>query len=224
MLAGTAQERFFLPNQSLRLLAQTGLYYGDRSLLAVEDQQQEPLARTGRVSGQHPHSRYRGAATVFCRIALRSSISRQGQEHSCQGVFRGNGEGDFLGSKRQGESEQTAQERSSRARAAGLCRIEVHGGRRGTGLGGQQQKWPPPLFQQTHRDPDTMPRLRRRGEQAFPEVLWCAGRHGLVVPERFAVRSAMKSRIARLMSAPTFSGGWVASITRPLLRPWTSAR
>ena len=51
------QEGFFLLDQSLRLLAQTGLDHGDRSLAGVEDQQQKPLAVAARVAGEDAQSR-----------------------------------------------------------------------------------------------------------------------------------------------------------------------
>ena len=42
----------------------------------------------------------------------------------------------------------------------------------GRGWTGQQQEWPPASSQQPHFDPDALPRLRGRGEQPFPEILW----------------------------------------------------
>ena len=135
-------------------------------------------------------------------------LSRQRREESGE-RFRGwNCKGDPFGSERQRCSEEPSQERSGCARAAGLRRIKVHGGSRKTGLTGQQQEWPPASSQQPHFQPDSLPRLRGRREQPFPEFLRCA-RHGCEAPQRCLVRSAMEPRMARLMSAATLSGGWV---------------
>ena len=54
----------------------------------------------------------------------------------------------------------------------------------GRGLTGQQQEWPPVPSQQPHFDPDSLPRLRGRGEQVFPEILRRVASFSVRAPQR----------------------------------------